>query len=31
MTAILYIALYFEVLKKIIDFFSKLSLPKFRK
>ena len=31
MSAILYITLYYEVLKKIIEFFGKLSFPKFRK
>jgi hypothetical protein len=28
---ILYITLYFETLKKIIEFFGKLSLPNFKK
>ncbi len=31
MTAVLYITLYFESLKKIIEFFGKISLPSFKK
>lgn len=31
MTAILYVTLYFEVLKKLLDFFGKIKLPKLRK